>query len=74
MDSHLPNDSHTGNVYGMPVAHLLGYGDERLSSINRMAPKVRVKNLVIVGARSYEPGEKEFLEKLQVIHPLKSSH
>lgn len=66
MDSHTCITSHTGNLHGMPVSHLLGYGDPRLSDILGISPKILPQNLALVGIRSFEPEEKALLEKHKV--------
>ncbi|KAH7724987.1 Protein T21F4.1 b [Aphelenchoides avenae] len=66
LDAHTPCTSPTGNIHGMPLAHLLGHGDSRLVNIFGDAPKVRPEHVAILGARSYEKEERELLEKLKV--------
>ncbi|AJI75556.1 arginase family protein [Francisella philomiragia subsp. philomiragia ATCC 25015] len=66
MDSHRPDTSETGNIHGMPVAHLLGYGHEELTKVLNDNPKLKPENIVFFGIRSYEKPEREFLEKLGV--------
>ncbi|TQS71067.1 arginase [Ornithinibacillus gellani] len=53
--------SPSGNIHGMPLAASLGIGDEVLTSIYGYAPKVKPENIVIIGARSLDPGEKELI-------------
>jgi arginase len=43
----------------MPLAHLLGHGDERLASIAGTAPALSTKQLALVGIRDLDPPEKE---------------
>src|ERR671916_1051087 len=51
-DLHTPETSLTGNVHGMPLAHLLGYGDERFRSIARTGgPALSHEHLALVGIR-----------------------
>ena len=57
-DLNTPESSLTGNVHGMPVAHLLGYGDPRMSGIASPSPAVRAANTCIVGARDLDPAER----------------
>ena len=64
LDSHTPDTSHSGNIHGMPLAVLLGYGDARLTSL--VSPVLKPQNVCVVAARSYETEEKAFLEKLNV--------
>ncbi|CAJ0954162.1 unnamed protein product, partial [Mesorhabditis belari] len=66
MDAHTPATSGTGNIHGMPVAHLLGYGDSHLASIGDNFPKIRPENLCLVGIRSFEPAEQQLLDYLGV--------
>jgi len=56
-DLNTPDSSLTGNVHGMPVAHLLGKGDPRMAGIAKPAPAVLARNTVIVGARDLDPAE-----------------
>lgn len=66
MDAHRPETSETGNLHGMPVAHLLGHGHKELTSILSAFPKVKPENLVYFGIRSFEKPEQELLESLGV--------
>ncbi|KAK0400575.1 hypothetical protein QR680_015326 [Steinernema hermaphroditum] len=66
MDAHTVDSSPTGNFHGMPVAHLLGYGDETLAKVGDEKPKIRPENLAMVGIRSYEEPERRLLESLGV--------
>lgn len=58
-DLNTPESSPSGNVHGMPVAHLLGHGDPRLAGTHGSRPAVRAENLAIVGARDLDEGERE---------------
>ncbi len=66
MDSHTPQTTASGNIHGMPVAVLLGYGDPSLTKLMENAAKVKPENLCLIGIRSFEPEEKQFLEQLNV--------
>lgn len=66
MDAHTPETSESGNIHGMPLAALLGYGDKRLTSILSPTPKILPSNVALIGIRSYEAGEQALLEKLGV--------
>ena len=50
-DMNLPESSPSGNVHGMPLAHLLGYGDPQLSAILG----------VLIGIRDIDVDEREFI-------------
>lgn len=66
MDSHTPATSETGRLHGMPLACLLGQGDQAFTGILHAAPKFRPENVCLVGVRSFESGEAELLDKLGV--------
>lgn len=56
----------SGNIHGMPLAASLGLGNSELANINGWAPKVKPENVVIIGARSLDPGEKALVKKLGI--------
>ncbi len=66
-DIHLPGTSQSGNVHGMPISHLLGYGDEGLSSIAAPKPAVLSENVVLVGLRDVDPAERQHIRDLGVV-------
>ena len=57
-DLNTPESSLTGNVHGMPVAHLLGMGDARMSRLASVFPAVQAEHLVYVGLRDLDEAEK----------------
>jgi len=65
MDAHVPHTSPSGNLHGMPLACLLGYGDESLVSVCG-APALRPEHVCLVGVRSFEEGEAALLDRLGV--------
>lgn len=66
MDSHTPETTESGRVHGMPLACLLGYGYPVLTSVAGHSPKLKPQNVCLIGVRSYERGEAEFLKRLNV--------
>jgi arginase len=58
-DLHTPATSLTGNVHGMPLAHLLGHGDQRLGSIAGHRPALDARRLALVGIRDLDQPERE---------------
>jgi arginase len=65
-DCNTPDTTPSGNIHGMPLAALLGYGAKELTHVAGFAPKVLPEHTVIVGARSIDPGERELLRSLGV--------
>ncbi|RZI97735.1 MAG: arginase, partial [Haliea sp.] len=51
----------TGNVHGMPVAVLCGYGPPELTSIGGTVPAMQPSAIRQIGIRSVDDGEKEFV-------------
>jgi arginase len=60
-DIHTPETSASGNVHGMPIAHLLGHGDLGLSTIAEPTPAVLARNVAMVGLRDVDPPEREHI-------------
>lgn len=66
MDAHTPETSPSGNIHGMPIATLMGYGFPQFLSILHNNPKIDPKHIVIIGVRSFEGGEAALLKQLGV--------
>ena len=60
-DINTPETSLSGNVHGMPVAHLLGLGDPRLSRLSKASPAILPEHLVYVGLRILDDAEKALI-------------
>ncbi len=60
-DMNLPCFSPSGNIHGMPLAHLLGYGDADLAGILDVNPAVDRDNVVLIGIRDIDVVEREFI-------------
>ena len=65
-DANTPESSPSGNIHGMPLAALLGYGARELTHIAGFAPKILPEHTAVIGARSVDPGERELLKTLGV--------
>lgn len=63
-DLNTPSTSPSGNVHGMPVAHLLGLGDARLSRLSTQFPAIRPEHLVYVGLRDLDAAEQQLIAEL----------
>lgn len=70
VDAHADINTHettsSGNIHGMPLAASLGLGHKDLTDVNGAGAKVKAENIVIVGARSLDPGEKRLIKELGV--------
>jgi len=63
-DMNTPESTPSGNIHGMPLAVLLGYGAEELTNIGGFAPKLDPRLCAHVGAREIDPGERELIRRL----------
>ncbi|QOR66814.1 arginase [Cytobacillus suaedae] len=65
-DLNTAESSPSGNIHGMPLAVSLGLGHPTLTEIAGYAPKVKPENIVIIGARSLDEGEKVLIKELGI--------
>ncbi|HWF87184.1 MAG TPA: arginase [Pyrinomonadaceae bacterium] len=63
-DMNTPETTPSGNIHGMPLAALLGYGTPELTNVAGFAPKLDPRLCAHVGARDIDPGERELIKKL----------
>lgn len=66
MDAHTPDTTESGRIHGMPLAVLLGQGYPMLVNVAGAHQKLKPENICLVGVRSYESGEADFLKKNNV--------
>lgn len=62
-DMNIPGVSPSGNIHGMPLAHLLGKGDEDLKNIMGFSPKVKAENVALIGIRALDAGERRIVKE-----------
>ncbi len=60
-DVNTPDTSPSGNIHGMPLAHLLGYGNPELRNIWGGGAAVKAEDIVFIGLRSVDKGERQFI-------------
>ncbi|WP_100332844.1 arginase [Bacillus xiapuensis] len=65
-DLNTPETSPTGNIHGMSLAVSLGIGHKDLAEIHGYSPKIKPENIVIIGARALDPGEKALINELGI--------
>ncbi len=65
-DINTPATSPSGNVHGMPLAAVMGFGPRELTTIGGTLAKVDPSNVALVGVRSLDEGEKKLLAKLGI--------
>jgi arginase len=62
-DLNTAETSPSGNIHGMPLAVSMGLGHEILTNIAGYTPKVKPENIIIIGARSLDDGEKALIRE-----------
>ncbi|MFC7393476.1 arginase [Scopulibacillus cellulosilyticus] len=65
-DLNTAETSPSGNIHGMPLAVSLGLGHPSLTGIGGDQPKVKPENIVIIGARSLDKGERELIKEKNI--------
>ncbi len=72
LDAHADFNTHetspSGNIHGMPLAALCGFGDPRLTALwDETPPVLDPSRAAILGARDLDPGEKDNLRAAGVM-------
>lgn len=67
IDAHGDMNTHdttiTGNVHGMPLALLQGFGDQDMANCYFEGPKIKSENVVLFGIRDLDPLEAQFIKE-----------
>jgi arginase len=63
-DLNTAETSPSGNIHGMPLAASIGLGHKLLTDLGGYSPKVKPENVVIIGARALDDGEKELIKEI----------
>ncbi len=70
LDAHADFNTHettpSGNIHGMPLAALCGLGEARLVQVGNPGRYLNPRNVVVVGARDLDEGERELLRSAGV--------
>jgi arginase len=62
-DMNTPEISPSGNVHGMPLAAILGYGPRDLTHIYDFAPKIEADRAVLIGIREVDKEERALVKR-----------
>lgn len=65
-DLNTPETTPSGNIHGMPLAVCLGLGHEELTAVHLNKVKIKKENLIIIGARSVDEGERQLIKELGI--------
>lgn len=62
-DMNTPETSPSGNIHGMPLATVLGFGHPRLVEMGGFSPKVAKDNVCLVGIRDLDDNERKIIRE-----------
>ncbi len=62
-DMNTPQTSQTGNIHGMHLAALMGFGPDELVHVGSAGPLLNTDHLLHVGGKDMDPGELELIER-----------
>ncbi|MDE3170315.1 MAG: arginase [Acidobacteriota bacterium] len=62
-DMNTPESSPSGNVHGMPLASIMGYGPVELTELAGVKPMVEPRNVVLVGVRDLDSKERRLMKE-----------
>jgi arginase len=62
-DMNTPETSPSGNVHGMPLASIMGYGPPELTGLDSVKPMVEPRNVAIVGVRDLDSKERRLVKE-----------
>src|ERR1700752_2899016 len=61
-DINTPDSSPSGNVHGMPLASIMGYGPPELTDLGGIKPMVEPRNVTLVGIRDLDSKERRLVK------------
>jgi arginase len=62
-DMNTPESSPSGNVHGMPLASIMGYGPAELTELAGIKPMVEPRNVALVGVRDLDSKERRLMKE-----------
>ncbi|HKN59963.1 MAG TPA: arginase [Candidatus Acidoferrales bacterium] len=62
-DMNTPESSPSGNVHGMPLASIMGYGPPELTDLGGIKPMVEPRNIALVGIRDLDAKERRLVKE-----------
>lgn len=65
-DMNTPDSSPSGNVHGMPLASVMGYGPPELTELAGVKPMVEPRNVALVGVRDLDSKERRLMKETGV--------
>src|SRR5271154_5737914 len=61
-DMNTPDSSPSGNVHGMPLASIMGYGPPELTKLAGITPMVEPRSVALVGIRDLDSRERRLMK------------
>jgi arginase len=61
-DMNTPESSPSGNIHGMPLASIMGFGPPELTGLAKIKPMVEPRNVALVGIRDLDAKERKLMK------------
>lgn len=65
-DMNTPETTPSGNIHGMPLAHMLGHGLPQFRKLAARSPAIRPERTALLGIRSVDPNEADLVREAGV--------
>jgi arginase len=62
-DMNTPESSPSGNIHGMPLAAIMGFGPRELTELATVKPMVHPRNVALVGVRDLDAKERRIIKE-----------
>jgi arginase len=62
-DMNTPDSSPSGNIHGMPLASIVGYGAPELTDLAGVRPMIEPRNVCLVGTRDLDAKERKIIKQ-----------
>ncbi len=62
-DMNTPESSPSGNIHGMPLAAIMGFGPRELTELSTAKPMVHPRNVALVGVRDLDAKERRHIKE-----------
>lgn len=65
-DANTEETTLSGNIHGMPVAVLMGYGNEALTTVGGSGPKILPEHMLYIGLKDLDQAEIDFIRQHRI--------
>jgi arginase len=66
-DMNTDKTSPSGNIHGMPLAAVMGFGNPLLTNIYQKGTKIKKEHMIHIGSKDLDPGEEELIRQENLV-------